>query len=218
MVGDGPGFYTSRTFGTFVANGFRLVELGISPWDVDLLALQAGFPQGPIHIYGTTGGGVIYHANRFMAERFPDRMPVPPTLAKLYEAGYVGLGKPSFYLDPRKMVRDESALAHLVRTDGLPKPTDDEAKDILLLGMVNEAFWCLSDGVLRDYYSMDLGAVLGIGFPDCWHGPGRYVSQRGVKAVRSRLLELSDKFHIPALKPAPEFDRLIACGLDTSLV
>jgi 3-hydroxyacyl-CoA dehydrogenase/enoyl-CoA hydratase/3-hydroxybutyryl-CoA epimerase len=109
-------------------------------------------------------------------------------------------------------------LAHVVRMEGLPRPTDEEAKDILLLGMVNEAFWCLSDGVLRDYYSMDLGAVLGIGFPDCWHGPGRYVSQHGVKAVRSRLLELSDKFHILGLTPAPEFDRLIACGLDASLV
>jgi len=218
MVGDGPGFYTSRTFGNFVMNGFRLVELGISPWDVDLLSLQAGFPQGPLHIYGTTGGTVIYHASRFMAERFPDRMPVPPTLTKLYEAGYVGLGKPSFYLDSRTMVRDESALAYVEKKEGLPKPTDEEAKDILLLGMVNEAFWCLSEGVLRDYYSMDLGAVLGIGFPDCWHGPGRYVSQRGVQAVHSRLLELSEKFGIPALTPAPEFERLIACGLDASLV
>lgn len=218
IVGDGPGFYTSRTFGNFIMNGFRLTELGILPWDVDLLALQAGFPQGPLHIYGTTGGSVIYHASRFMAERFPDRMTVPPTLLNLYEAGYVGAGKPSFYLDARTMVRDESALAYVVTMDGMPKPTDEEAKDILLLGMVNEAFWCLSEGVLRDYYSMDLGAVLGIGFPDCWHGPGRYVSQRGVKAVQSRLLELSEKFRMPALTPAPEFQRLIACGLDGSLV
>ncbi|MBI4966190.1 MAG: enoyl-CoA hydratase/isomerase family protein [Desulfomonile tiedjei] len=218
LVGDGPGFYTSRTFGNFVMNGFILVELGLSPWDVDFLALQAGFPQGPLHVYGTTGGMVVYHASRFMAERFPDRMTVPPTLTKLYEAGYVGLGKPSFYVDPRKFVRDESALAHVVRREGMPRPTDTEAKDILLLGMVNEAFWCLSEGILRDYYSMDLGAVLGIGFPDCWHGPGRYVSQRGVKAVHSRLTELSEKFNMPALAPAPEFERLIACGLDSSLV
>jgi len=218
LVGDGPGFYTSRTFGNFVMNGFRLVELGLSPWDVDLLALQAGFPQGPMHIYGTTGGSIIFHASHSMAEHFPERMPVPATLTKLYEAGYVGAGKPSFYTDARNMIRDESALAYIVRTEGLPTPTNEEAKDILLLGMVNEAFWCLSQGVLRDYYSMELGAVLGIGFPDCWHGPGRYVSQRGVKAVHVRLMELAEKFEMPALTPAPEFERLIACGLDASLV
>ncbi len=218
LVGDGPGFYTSRTFGTFITNGFKLVELGRSPWDVDLLALQAGFPQGPLHIYGTTGGSVIYHAGKFMAERFPERMSLSPSLAGLYEAGYVGAGKPCFYLDAKKMTRDESALRFIIPVEGLPKPTDEEARDVLLLGMVNEAFWCLSDGVLRDYYSMDLGAVLGIGFPDCWHGPARYVSLSGVKATRGRLEELADKFQMPGLVPAPEFERLIACGLDSSLI
>ncbi|MBI5250120.1 MAG: enoyl-CoA hydratase/isomerase family protein [Desulfomonile tiedjei] len=218
LVGDGPGFYTSRTFGNFVMNGIRLAELGVSPWDVDLLALQVGFPQGPLHIYGTTGGSVIYHASSFMAQRFPGRMNIPATLARLYEADYVGAGKPCFYLDSRKMTRDESVLQHIVRVEGCPVPTDQEAKDVLLLGMVNEAFWCLSDGVIKDYFSMDLGAVLGIGFPDCWHGPARYVSLKGVSDVKARLEELVAKFNMPALRPAPEFDRLIACGLESSLI
>jgi len=218
LVGDGPGFYTSRTFGNFINNGFRLAELGISPWDVDFLALQAGFPQGPLHIYGTTGGTVIYHANHFMASRFPDRIKVPKSLTKLYEAGYIGAGKPSFYLDERTMTRNEAALEHIVPAKGLPAPSNEEAEDILLLGMVNEAFWCMTDGVLPDYYSMDLGAVLGIGFPDCWHGPARYASLRGIKTVKARLSELADKFQLASLRPAPEFDRLIACGLDSHLV
>jgi len=218
LVGDGPGFYTSRTFGTYVMNGFRLAELGVSPWDADLMALQLGFPQGPLHVYGTTGGTVVYHASSFVADRLPDRVKVPESLKKCYEAGYVGAGKPSFYKDPRKMIRDESILEHIVRMEGLPTPSKEEAMDILILGMVNEAFWSLSDGVLRDYYSMDLGAALGIGFPDCRHGPARYVSQRGVKAVKARLEDLVDKFQIPGLDPAPEFDQLIACGLDSHLI
>jgi 3-hydroxyacyl-CoA dehydrogenase/enoyl-CoA hydratase/3-hydroxybutyryl-CoA epimerase len=199
-------------------NGFRLAELCVLPWDVDSLALQAGFPQGPLHLYGTTGGNVIYHANHFLASRFPVRIKVPESLTKLYEAGYVGAGKPSFYLDERTMTRDESALDHIIQAKGLSIPGNDEVKDILLLGMLNEAFWCLTDGVLPDYYSMDLGAVLGIGFPDCWHGPARYASLRGIKNVKARLMELSDKFELASLAPAPEFDRLIACGLDSHLI
>ncbi|MGO9122281.1 MAG: 3-hydroxyacyl-CoA dehydrogenase NAD-binding domain-containing protein [Desulfomonilaceae bacterium] len=218
LVNDGPGFYTSRTFGSFMNNGFRLAELGILPWDVDFLALQAGFPQGPLHLYGTTGGNVIYHANQFLASHFPDRIKVPESLTKLYGAGYVGAGRPSFYLDERILTRDESALEHIVPAKGLPVPERNEVKEILLLGMVNEAFWCLTDGVLPDYYSMDLGAVLGIGFPDCWHGPARYASLRGIKNVKARLMELSDKFELTSLTPAPEFDRLIACGLDSHLI
>jgi 3-hydroxyacyl-CoA dehydrogenase / enoyl-CoA hydratase / 3-hydroxybutyryl-CoA epimerase len=218
LVSDGPGFYTSRTFGTYMNNGFRLAELGISPWDVDRLALETGFPQGPLHIYGTTGGNVAYHAGHFMASRIPDRMTVPETITKLYEAGYVGAGKPSFYLDHRVMSRNESALQYVVTAKGLPVPSDEEARDILLLAMVNEAFWCLSDGVLDDYRTMDLGAVLGIGFPDCWHGPARYVSLRGIKTVRDRLAELAERFEIRSLQPAPEFDRLISRGLDSHLI
>jgi 3-hydroxyacyl-CoA dehydrogenase / enoyl-CoA hydratase / 3-hydroxybutyryl-CoA epimerase len=217
-VGDGPGFYTSRTFGNYVLNGLRLAELGVPPWEVDLLALQAGFPQGPLHVYGTTGGNVIYHANRFLAERRPDRVHMAPTLERLFHAGYVGAGRPSFYLDPRKMTPDESVLEYIVHREGFPRPSDEDARDVLLLGMVNEAFWCLSEGVLHDYLSMDLGAVLGIGFPDCWHGPARYVSIKGVAAVKARLEELAGRFDIPSLTPAPEFEQLIACGLDSSLV
>jgi 3-hydroxyacyl-CoA dehydrogenase/enoyl-CoA hydratase/3-hydroxybutyryl-CoA epimerase len=218
LVGDGPGFYTSRTFGAYVMNGFRLAERGLPPWTIDLVALKAGFPQGPLHVYGTAGGNVVYHAGRFMESRFPDRLTVPDTLVKMHKAGFVGAGKPSFYLDERKMIPNKAALEHVVRAEGLPVPTEEEASDILLLGMVNEAFWCMSDRVLRDYFSMDLGAVLGIGFPDCWHGPARYASLLGVRAVRQRLLELSEKFQLPSLLPAPEFEILIACGLDSNLI
>jgi 3-hydroxyacyl-CoA dehydrogenase/enoyl-CoA hydratase/3-hydroxybutyryl-CoA epimerase len=218
LVGDGPGFYTSRTFGLYVMNGLRLAELSLTPWDVDRVALKAGFPQGPLHVYGTTGGTVIYHASRLLSEAFPDRISVPDSLEKLHEAGYVGVGKPCFYLDNREMVPDESVTDHLGSANGIPAPSEEEAEDILLLGMVNEAFWCLSDGILQDYYSMDLGATLGIGFPDCLHGPARYVSQRGISSVKSRLEDLREKFDIKALTPAPEFDLLISCGVDSSLI
>lgn len=218
LVSDGPGFYTSRTFGGFINNGLRLAELGMSPWQVDRAALHMGFPQGPLHIYGTVGGSVVYHAGKFMQERMPDHMRMPATLENLFNAGYVGAGKPSFYSDYRAMTPDESVLEHIVKAEGLPTPTDEEARDTLILGMVNEAFRCLGEGVLHNLYSMDLGAVFGIGFPDCWHGPARYVSLKGVKAVRDRLDELASKFDIPALAPAPEFDRLIACGLDSALI
>jgi 3-hydroxyacyl-CoA dehydrogenase / enoyl-CoA hydratase / 3-hydroxybutyryl-CoA epimerase len=218
LVNDGPGFYTSRTFANYLMHGMRLIELGLSPWDVDLIALRSGFPQGPLHIYGTTGGNVIYHAGRFLAERFPDRLPLSQTLVRLHEAGYTGGANPSFYLDPRKMTPDKSVLDYISPAAGLPTPTDEEAADILLLGMVNEAFWCMSDGVLPDYYSMDLGAALGIGFPDCLHGPARYVKQNGVEKVKSRLEELHQKFALSSLRPAPEFERIISGDNHSALI
>lgn len=113
---------------------------------------------------------------------------------------------------------DESARQFIVRNESKPIPSREEAKEMLLLAMVNQAFHCLDEGVVRNYYSMDLAAVLGIGFPDCWHGPGRYVSIKGVKATLSRLQELYDKYNLPSFRPARELEKLIACGVDKGLV
>jgi 3-hydroxyacyl-CoA dehydrogenase/enoyl-CoA hydratase/3-hydroxybutyryl-CoA epimerase len=218
LVGDGPGFYTSRTFSQYVLTGFRLVEMGASPWDVDQAALDLGFPQGPLSVYGATGGAVVYHANHFLASRRPDRITVPATLGRLFEAGYVGGNKPSFYLDARKKTPDSSVLDHVVRIPGTTAPPMEDIRDLLILSMVNEAFWCLSEGVLKDYASMDLGSVLGIGFPDVLHGPGRYVSQKGVNATYARLNELYTRYGWPSLVPAPEFAMLLASGVDNGLI
>jgi 3-hydroxyacyl-CoA dehydrogenase/enoyl-CoA hydratase/3-hydroxybutyryl-CoA epimerase len=216
IVGDGPGFYTSRTFGVFVMTGFYLAEMGLDPWEIDRLALEAGFPQGPLHVYGTAGGNVVYHAGLFMKSRIPDLLPVPETLIRMYEAGYTGAGKPCFYKDGLKP--DTSALEFVVRNKSLPTPERDEAKEMLLLAMVNQAFLCLDEGVVRDYLSMDIGAILGIGFPDCWHGPARYVSQKGVRAIQRRIQAIYDKYGLSFFKPAKEFERLIACGVDRGLI
>jgi 3-hydroxyacyl-CoA dehydrogenase/enoyl-CoA hydratase/3-hydroxybutyryl-CoA epimerase len=215
VMGDGPGFYTSRTFGVYVMTGFYLAEMGIDPWEVDRLAMEAGFPQGPLHIYGTAGGNVIYHAGSYMKSKRPELMAVPESLVKMYEADYWGAGKPCFY---KEGVPDEAAKQFIVRNESLPTPEREEAKEMLLLGMVNQAFCCLDEGVVENYFSMDLAAVLGIGFPDCWHGPGRYVSQKGVKATLDALQRIYDKYGIAFFKPAKEFERLVACGVDSGLI
>jgi len=215
-VGDGPGFYTSRTFGSYVCTGILLAELGMAPADVDRIARAAGFPQGPLHVYGTAGGGVIYHAGRFMASQRPHHR-IPETLENLYRAGYVGAGKPCFYLDAKGLEPDESVLDLIAHRDG-PAPSEEDARDMLLLGMVNEAFRCVEEGVVRDMASLDLGAVLGIGFPRCLHGPARHLSRRGVRACRDRLAELHERYGEPHLAPCRELDRLIACGIDGGLI
>jgi 3-hydroxyacyl-CoA dehydrogenase/enoyl-CoA hydratase/3-hydroxybutyryl-CoA epimerase len=215
VVGDGPGFYTSRIFGVYVMTGFLLAEMGIDPWEVDRLALEAGFPQGPLHVYGTAGGAVVYHAGKAMQSRKPD-LPLAQSVINMYEGGYVGAGSPCFYREG--LAPDKSAQQFVARNESLPTPNQEEAKEMLILSMVNQAFKCLDEGVLSDYPSMDIGAALGCGFPDCWHGPARYVSQKGVKVVVERLWALYEKFGLTYYKPALEFERLLACGLNRGLI
>ena len=139
----------------YVFAGFYLAEMGLDPWEIDRLALEAGFPQGPLHVYGTAGGNVIYHAGLFMKSRKPEVFSLPETLIKMYEAGYVGAGKPCFYksgLEP-----DSSAREYIVPSTSMPTPDKNEVKEMLLLAMVNQAFRCW----MRRYYEIILLWILG---------------------------------------------------------
>lgn len=141
---------------------------------------------------------------------------MPKTLTRMVKAGYVGAGKPCFYING--LQPDESTRKFITAGKKRSAPSPQQAADMLLLAMVNQAFLCLDEGVLSDFFTMDIGAVLGIGFPDCWHGPARYVSRKKVARTRQRLQEIYEATGLPFFKPAEEFDRLRACGVDRNLL
>lgn len=91
-------------------------------------------------------------------------------------------------------VIDETVYRHLPGGKGSRAPDYGEMADRMLLGLVNEAALCLQEGILRDAYAGDLGAVMGIGFPPFEGGPFRYVDRLGAKAVVERMRQLETKF------------------------
>jgi len=151
----------------------------VHPQEVDRIGVAAGFPQGPLHVYGSVGGAVVYHAGRSWRA---DAVSLDPESLKTCSAPATPApAKPCFYRMPRGLeARPRRARPH--RPPDGPTRAEDDVRDMLLLSMVNEAFRCLEEGVLRDLASMDLGAVLGSA-PQCWHGPARYISQRGIPRV-----------------------------------
>lgn len=50
MVNDSRGFFTSRVFGTFIQEGMRLLAEGVHPAKIEMAALKAGMPVGPLAI------------------------------------------------------------------------------------------------------------------------------------------------------------------------
>jgi 3-hydroxyacyl-CoA dehydrogenase/enoyl-CoA hydratase/3-hydroxybutyryl-CoA epimerase len=67
--------------------------------------------------------------------------------------------------------------------------------------MLNEAAFCLQDGILRSVRDGDIGAVFGIGFPPFRGGPFRYVDTVGVATIVRQLQELNVR-HPPRFEPA----------------
>ena len=78
----------------------------------------------------------------------------------------------------------------------------EDLVDRLALLMVNEAVWCLDEGIIASPRDGDAGAVLGLGFPPFRGGPFRYVDAVGAAEVVERMEELAEQ-HGKRFTPAP---------------
>ncbi|CAI8152391.1 MAG: Fatty acid oxidation complex subunit alpha [Pseudidiomarina mangrovi] len=68
--------------------------------------------------------------------------------------------------------------------------------------MLNEAAYCLADGIIRCPRDGDIGAIFGIGFPPFRGGPFRYMDAIGISEVVARLQAYA-KVHGERYTPAP---------------
>ena len=69
VVNDSRGFYTSRVFGTFTAEGMKLLEEGVNPALIENVARQAGMPVGPLAVSDEVTLELQYEGHQANRER-----------------------------------------------------------------------------------------------------------------------------------------------------
>ena len=67
VVNDSRGFYTSRTFGTFVMEGAAMLGEGIPAPVIENAGIQCGMPVGPLAVLDETDSGLDIDALRIVA-------------------------------------------------------------------------------------------------------------------------------------------------------
>jgi 3-hydroxyacyl-CoA dehydrogenase / enoyl-CoA hydratase / 3-hydroxybutyryl-CoA epimerase len=206
VVGDGPGFYTSRVLAPYMNEAVMLLLEGASVEDIDAALTGFGFPVGPMTLLDEVGIDVGAKVAKVLHGAFGDRMAVPEAMAKVLEAGRLGRknGKGFYtYGDPRKKKVVDATVYDVLPGGRARKKIDrDEIVERCVLQMANEAVMTLGEGILRSARDGDVGAVFGLGFPPFRGGPFRWVDAEGTGRVLGRMRRLEERFGA-RFRPAP---------------
>ena len=186
VVGDSPGFFTSRVYGRWLDEGTRLVVDGATIDQVDRVARQLGFPVGPLQAQDEVSISLVHKVanDPFRAPVLGDRVDLEGAhllldallatgrLGRRAGAGWYRYGADGARLEP------DASVESLV--EGERPPLDDPVvADRLLYSFVTESFLCLDEGVIGAPEEGDVASVLGIGFPRRLGGPFHHVARLG---------------------------------------
>lgn len=202
VVNDSRGFYTSRTFGTFVMEGAAMLGEGIPAPVIENASMQAGMPVGPLAVLDETALSLSVHvldqtradfqAEGKTYEATPGELLVERMVKELHRAGRAaGAGFYDYPAGQKKTLWPE--LKPLFEKPALSWDLQD-VKDRLLYRQAVETARCLAEGVLTSVHDGNIGSIFGIGFPAWTGGALQFIYGMGIDAFEARCAQLAGKF------------------------
>jgi 3-hydroxyacyl-CoA dehydrogenase / enoyl-CoA hydratase / 3-hydroxybutyryl-CoA epimerase len=206
VVEDVPGFLINRILSPYLNCAAMLFEKGYSVQLIDGAAVSFGFPMGPLRLLDEIGHDVASHVSVIMEEAYGARMKSSNISQTLVRAKALGkkskLGIYNYSANvaaPRGDIREVLGFS---TTAAAAPMTQQKVAEALLLSMVQEAVRCLDEGVAGQPSAnaagqIDLGTVMGIGFPAFRGGILSYASVLTASAIKNKLLFLREEFASP---------------------
>ena len=206
VVNDSRGFYTSRTFGTFVREGAAMLGEGIPAAVIENAGIQCGMPVGPlavidetslslsVHVLDQTRADFIAEGKTFVST--PGDLIIERMVKEFKRLGRAGAkdGGGGFYDYPQG---EKKTLWPQLKTL-FEKPdvawNIQDVKDRLLYRQAIETARCLNEGVLTTVHDANIGSIFGIGFPAYTGGAMQFIYSMGEDAFVKRSAELASQF------------------------
>lgn len=212
LVSEGPGFLVNRILFSYLDEAVRLVLDGVSVSDVDREAKRFGLPMGPLELMDTVGLDIAADVAATLAVLNPDASPTAEFLNWLVRGGSKGqksgAGFYTYQKGRRGAVADlgikSSANAQQIPSQRIGNETFSGIQLRLIGSLMNAAAQTLSAGIVREPWMVDLGMVLGTGFPPFRGGPLRLAETWGHETV-CRVLHGLAKTLGARFEPCPWF-------------
>ena len=213
VVNDSRGFFTSRVFGTFVQEGLRLLAEGVHPAKIEMAALKAGMPVGPLAIQDevslTLSEHVANETRKALQAEGKDLQrsgadDVIETMIHQFQRKGKAEGA-GFYDYP------ENGKKHL--WDGLShwkkdtEISEQEMIDRFLFVQSLDTLRCLEEGVLESVVDANVGSIFGIGFAPWTGGALQFLNQYGLEKALIRANTLEVKYGVRFKAPQLLIDK-----------
>jgi 3-hydroxyacyl-CoA dehydrogenase/enoyl-CoA hydratase/3-hydroxybutyryl-CoA epimerase len=202
VVNDSRGFFTSRVFGTFIQEGMRMLAEGVHPAKVEMAALKAGMPVGPLAIQDEVSLTLTEHITE------QTRKDLAHEGKTLPESPVDGLIKAMIH-DHNRKGKAAGAGFYEYPTDGSKKHLwsglkawhkpelavdEQELIERILFVQALDTVRCMQEGVLESVQDANIGSIFGIGFAPWTGGAIQYLNQYGLDKAVARAGELEAKY------------------------
>ncbi len=194
VVKDGPGFLVNRLLLPYMNEALFLFEEGVSVERIDRVMLEFGMPMGPMRLADEVGLDVASKVAKILHTAFGARAQASSFSEVMSKAGLLGKkNSKGFYLyedgKPAGLNPEIDKLATGRSTKSV-NLSDAELVQRMTYPMVNEASLALQEGVVKGPGEVDLGMIMGTGFPPFRGGLIRYADSEGPQ----RIVEALEKF------------------------
>jgi 3-hydroxyacyl-CoA dehydrogenase/enoyl-CoA hydratase/3-hydroxybutyryl-CoA epimerase len=209
VVNDSRGFYTSRSFATYVMEGIALLQEGQHPRSIEAAGIQAGMPVGPLALQDEVSMSLALHVMEQTKKDFaaegkaytghPAEKAVVLMVKELQRPGKkAGKGFYEYPQGGQKFLWPELKTYFPLSKVQL---SQQEMMDRMMFAQANEAARCYEEKVVMTVADANVGSIFGWGFAPHQGGALQYINAYGVAEFVKRAEELAAKYG-PRFKPA----------------
>ena len=216
VVRDARGFYTSRVFAAYLAEGLAMLAQGVKPALIDNAGRMAGMPLGPLALADEVSVELIHMINRQTRADTGGTF-VDPDAERVASEMVERLGR--LGRKAGKGFYDYSAGGGKALWPGLAErfpaaptqPAVDAVIERLIMIQSVEAARCLAEGVVTRPMDADIGALLGWGYPAFRGGPIGWIDTMGVASFVAAAERLAAAYG-PRFAPPRMLEEMAAKG------